>query len=118
MNTPPLPFFVILQETVPFTTAIPQFRGVNRSGSYPATAGAYAAGITYYDTVPGRVGGVVTEGIFPIEVEPSTAIAVDQPISVSTTGRAIAGSTHVIGYAVDAVPASTSVQFIRVKLSA
>lgn len=135
---------VVLSETVSVPGAIAANRFINRSGAYPATNGAYAAGVTQQPV--GAAGGnvaIATMGVYPVEVG-AGPIALDTPLIADTAGKVrpasnltiAAGATpvastaangsnifaggvlpqRVVGWALDAATGSGT-EFIRVHLA-
>lgn len=119
--------FPILTERVEMTgTALAElsvYRAVTMGGDYPAALTDRSFGILkYFSETEADVqyGTVVTEGIEILEVEPGETIALNDPIAVNASGKAVlaVSTNEVIGNARNASAGSTvSVpHFIEVKI--
>lgn len=109
--------FVLLSENITLAASIPNARGITRAGSYPATAGAFVAGVTLQDQSSGRRVAMATDGIVPAEVLPGVAIAIDAPLTCGVDGRfrPATGTEYVVGRAQDTAT-GVGAEFIRIKL--
>jgi hypothetical protein len=84
--------FRILSETVKVgNAAVVANRCINRAGAYPASNGAYVAGVTEADAAAGANVSVMTMGIAVVEVGGAIP-AVDTPLIADTNGKVIAAS--------------------------
>lgn len=114
-----LEFFKLLSETIKVgASAVAPNRFINRAGIYPASNGAYAAGVTEQGVAAGGWVATVTSGIYPVEV--GAAITVDAPLMADTAGKVRpitdAATQREVGRALDTATGS-GVEFVRVKLA-
>jgi hypothetical protein len=111
---------VILSESIKVgSSAVAPNRFITRSGAYPASNGAYAAGITQMGGAAREMTSIASVGIYPVEVGAAIS-AIDTPLMADTAGKARpvtdAATQKTVAWALDTATGSGT-EFIRVKLA-
>ena len=107
-------------ETVTLAQNTAPYLCLTRAGVYPASAGAYVAGVTQLERLSGESTAIATDGVTIAKVKAAATILVDSPLAGDVDGTVyVAGPTdYVLGHAIDTSTGSTgpAPQYIRVAL--